>query len=198
VVEGVPWTWVEEPGPLPRCTPVAESAAGALEVATLRFEVAENAIYIVHQGAEAYDTVEQAAERLQELRELVGRCATEREEVDLFAAFTLTGVGDEGFIVETNEPDEELVGLPVGATPDAVLYATTRFAQTGRVVTWTVWTVGKAEYLSYPEVAELATAVDRLCGPAGGSCTGEAGLTISYPTELAGTEVEPGGFSDLI
>lgn len=195
VPESTSWTWVEQPGPVPRCTP---AATGGIETQTVRLEVLENVEYVVFQGAEAYATSVQAGDRLQELRDSVGRCAEGSEEVDLFAAFTLTGVGDAGFVVETHEPDEGLLELPPGGSPDISLYATTRFAQTGRVVTWTVRTVGKNEYLSYPEVGDLGIAVDRLCVPAGGTCTGTAGLTITYPTDLAGTEVEPGGFSDLI
>ena len=191
------WQWVELDGAVPRCTP--EVSAAAVETAAVRYGVVERQVYMTIQRAEAYATAVDAAARLAELRAGIGQCAEQAADVNLFAAFTLSGVGDGGFIVETVEPEEGLLDLPLDGTPDSSLFATTRFAQTGRVVTWTAWTVSKAEYLSYPEVAELAAAVDRLCGPADGACTGDdAALTITYPTELAGTEVEPGGFSDLI
>lgn len=185
-------TWVESAlPPLPRCTP--ELAETAMETGEVSF-VLTDSVNILVQRAEAYDSADDAAARLADLRAAIGRCAEESDDVDMLYAFTLTGVGDAGFIVDSREPEDGVVLDPsVDPYGDVQLHATTRFAQTGRVVTWTVQTVLKGEYLNYPEVGDLGTAVDQLCEPADGSCRGDAGLTITFPTERAGTEVPPGG-----
>ena len=96
------------------------------------------------------------------------------DDVELFVASTIIGVGDAGFMADLYEP------APVSG--DVSLYSTFRAAahRPGRHMD-AVRSGEAGDPRHASTVAELAIAIDHLCGSAGGACIGEPELDPYVP-----------------
>ena len=152
------------------CVPTVGGAP--VETQHVRFAMVGSATTALDQWGETFASPAEAAARLAEVRAFFGDCAEQMgDQVDLFWAFTLDGVGDAGFIAVMQQP----------FSPDEQTYVVVRAAHTGRVVTWIVSTGLGQDFNSRPAVAAVDPAVDLVCEPAGGACAGSPVLTQTYP-----------------
>jgi hypothetical protein len=167
------YTWVSDDG--------ASDAQCAPDVGVAATET-EHVRYVARrlgfdQWAEAFPTTSAATERLADIRAFFGDCAEQAgDEVDLFEAYTLSGVGDAGFVAVMKQP----------LNVDEQLYLELSASATGRVVTWVISTGPGQDYSRVPSARQISTAVDRLCVAAEGECSGDPVLNQTYPEDVAG------------